>query len=230
MASGRALRTGGGGGPVQPMLVSPGRGGGSGVRGGTLPQQAHANPSPVTATTPVNPMEKEAYDRSASYESGLADLTNQEIQRELGRARDELSVGMSKEGEAAMSRGADPTLFRSRALAQGKRDIHSLQGQLADVALGRREGALQQMTSAAGQAASGQRTLHLGTLAARTADQRTLLDQADLQSRIREKPYERLLDMFSSVAGAGMLGGGGGSVGSGILGGRLGRSGGGLVA
>jgi hypothetical protein len=82
--------------------------------GGDSQQQAYANPSPVTATTPVNPMEKEAYDRSASYESGLADLTNQEIQRELGRARDEVSVGMAKEGEAAMGRGADPSLFRSR--------------------------------------------------------------------------------------------------------------------
>src|SRR5262245_32985156 len=120
-------------------------GGASGVtssqQSGAL-RQSFMNPGNVTASTGVDPREDYAYQRAKGYESGLADMTNEEITRELGRARDEISVGMAKEGEAAIGRGADPSLFRSRALSEGARNMSNLQARLADVALGRRNEAL----------------------------------------------------------------------------------------
>lgn len=163
-----------------------------------------SNPSSVNASTAVNPLEQEAADKWRGYESSLADGTNAEITRELQRARDELSVGLEAEGAAAVGRGADAGFFKSRRLEAGKRDIHNLQGRLADVALGRRAEALSGFTGAAGQAAGGQRQLHLGEQAARLGEQRLLLDQAETQARLREAPYDRLLrtmQTYSSILG-----------------------------
>lgn len=178
-------------------------GGGNSGGGGGGGGSASAAGGDVNISADVNPMEQEAYNNWKSYNSDLAGATNEEITRELGRARDEISVGMEKEGEAAVGRGADPSLFKSRALESGKRNLVDLQGKLADVALGRREGALQGMTGAAGQAASGQRQLALGTQAARLAEQRYTLDAADQQARLREAPYDRLLKTMSAVSSAG---------------------------
>lgn len=201
----------GGGGGVQylgsvgPSGPSFGGGGGGGSAFSMPSMPSYTAPilpsfgSSVDIHTSVNPLEDEAHNKWKAYESGLASGTNEEITRELQRARDEISVGMEREGEAAVGRGADAGFFRSRRLEQGKRDIHALQGKLADVALGRRAEALTGLTNAAGQAASGQRTLHLGTQAARLAENRLLLDQAEAQARLNEAPYRRMLDMFSTV-------------------------------
>ena len=184
--------------------------GGGGAAAPSAGAQAAAlrNPTPVTSSTPTNPMQQDAYNRAGAYEAGLASGTNEETERELTRARDVVSVGMKREGEAAMSRGADPTLFRSRALASGARDISNLQGRLADVSLGRRAQAIGLVTGAAGSAASEQRMMHLGQQAQSLADQRLLLDQASEQARQYEQPYENLMGMMSAA---------GGLVGSGVM-------------
>lgn len=181
-----------------------------------------AAPAPITADTPVNPMQAAAVDRSAyaydrakSYESGIADRTNEEITRELGRARDEISVGLKKEGESAMARGADPSLFRSRALEGGRAGLHQLQGRLADVALGRHAEANRDLAGAAGgtvnaaaAAASEQRQLHLGTMGQRLDEQRYLLQHAETQDRLNSAPYQRLASMVSLLGSyAGNYGG-----------------------
>ena len=162
-------RTSGGGGYAAPGGIPEGYVFGNKPRMSSEPApsagtQAAAlrNPKPVTASTPVNPMQKAAYESASGYEAGLGAMTNEEIERELGRARDVVSVGMKREGESAMARGADPSLFRSRALAQGSRDISNLQGRLADVALGRRAQAIGLKTDAAGSAAGETRMMHLG--------------------------------------------------------------------
>lgn len=163
----------------------------------------------VNAATPVNPMQQESYGAAKDYAGGLAAGTNEEITRELGRARDEISVGMESEGEQAMGRGADPTLFKNRRLAQGKRDIHALQGRLADVALGRRAEAVGLQSGAANAAAGEQRQMHLGSLSAQLEQQRALTEQSEVQSRLNEAPYDRLMKMMTSLA-ADRGGGGGG--------------------
>src|SRR5688572_3942286 len=103
------------------------------------------NPEPINVRTEVNPMQAAAFDttgdayrsaddaygRASKYEEEVSAGTAAETRRELQRARDEISVGMGAEGEGAMARGADPSLFRGRALAAGKRDLHALQGRLA---------------------------------------------------------------------------------------------------
>lgn len=169
-----------------------------------------SKPSSVSANTAVNPLEQEAADKWRGYESGLADGTNKEITRELQRARDDLSAGLEAEGAAAIGRGADAGFFKTRRMEAGKRDIHNLQGRLADVALGRRAEALSGFTGAAGQAAGGQRQLHLGEQAARLGEQRLLLDQADTQARLREAPYDRLLKTMSTYSS--ILGNSGASI------------------
>ncbi len=194
---------GGGGGSAAPnpalsqMLsqFSQSAGAGGGV---SIPS---ARPGPTIANTAVNPLEQGAVDRWKNYESGLAEGTNQEITRELQRARDELSVGLEAEGEAATGRGADAGFFKSRRLEQGKRDIHGLQGRLADVALNRREGALTGLTGASGQAASGQRQLHLGEQAARLGEDRLEIDRAETQARLRDSAYDRQLRTLSTFSG-----------------------------
>lgn len=203
-----------GAGPGGFIGTSPGSGGGS----PSYSREGFQQPEPISAETPVNPMEGYAFDRAKDYEANLAAGTNEEITRELQRARDDISVGMKAEGEAAMGRGADAGLFRTRALEAGKRDIHNLQGRLADVALGRRADAIGRLTSAGGQAAEGQRALHFGSLASRLADQRYQLDAAESQARLNQAPYDRLMRMMDSIGrysgmlgddSAGMLGGGG---------------------
>ena len=171
---------------------------------GSAATQANAlrfsNPGNVDAATPVNPMQQYGYDRAKDYESNLAAGTNEEITRELGRARDEISVGMGREGEAAMARGADPTLFRTRALESGKRDIHNLQGRLSDVALGRRAESIGLLGGRADAAASEQRMMHLGTMSQSLAEQRLLGEQAETQARLNEAPYNRLVNTLQTVA------------------------------
>ena len=196
---------------------APGGGGGGGA---TAQGQALATPAPVTASTPVNPMQQESYNRAAGFESNLAQGTNEEITRELGRARDDISAGAKSEGEAAMARGADPTLFRSNALAAGARNLGNLQGRLADVALEKRQGAINSMGNLAGQAAGEQRQMQLGTLAAQSQSQRDLVAQAEVQARLNEAPYQRLLEMLKAQGG--LLGGGVGIVGGGQGGGYAG--------
>lgn len=185
-------------------------------------------PVPINATTAVNPLQREAYDvtgnayasadaahgRAAKYEEEVTAGTAAETRRELERARDEISVGMGAEGEAAMSRGADPSLFRSRALASGKRDLHTLQGKLAGESLRARQGAVDSRTAAAGgkvtaansrvgaasAAAGEQRMMQLGTMAQRLAENRALVEQAEAQARINEMPYSRLAMLMDSTA------------------------------
>lgn len=183
--------------------------------GGSATTQATAlkTLSPISVSTQVNPMQQSAYDaaqgvlgKASAYEAGLASGTNEEITREIGRQRDEISVGLRREGESAMARGADPTLFRSRALQSGARGLIELQGRLADVALQRRQGAIQTMgeaaggmTSAAAAAAGEQRALQLGTISAQLEAQRNQIAQDELENRINQQPYEQLLDMMSRV-------------------------------
>jgi hypothetical protein len=174
-------------------------------------------------------MQQEAFSRSADYEKNLAAGTNEEITRELQRARDDISVGMKAEGEAAMGRGADAGFFRSRAQEAGKRDLSNLQGRLADAALRRRHEALGGVREAAGSAAGEQRMMHLGTLASQAENQRILNDQASSQARLYEAPYQRLMEMLRTTGGLTQGGVGlegvGGSSGSGGLASGGGRTG-----
>lgn len=187
-----------------------------------------ANPPNVDATTPYDPGETYAYDRAKDYEANVAKGTNEETSRELARARDEISVGMRAEGEDAIGRGADPSLFRSRALESGKRDLGNLQARLADVSLRRRESALGLLSGSATARASSQRAMHLGTMQQRLAEQRYQLDAAETQSRLREAPYDRLAKLMETYGryggmvgrSGGMTGSGGSLLGTGFGGGR----------
>lgn len=206
-------------------------------RNTTAQQQAAALSTPVTTTTPVDPRLQETYNSARDYNQNLAAGTNEEITRELQRARDQLSVGLEGERQGAMSRGADTGLFVNRAAEAGQRSINALQGELADKALARREGALRLQGDIAGNTAAEQRQMHLGTMAQRTADDRVGLEAQDMQARLNEAPYQRLLEMLRTagglsggLSGVGMgapLGGGGGA--GGVMGGShfLGGSGGG---
>lgn len=206
---------------------SPAPGGGTGT--GTTPRATYASPPPIDVTTPYDPGQERARTGWEEYSSELEAGTAAETERELQRYRDELSKGLLAEGEAAISRGADPSLFRSRALEGGRRGLLELQGRLADVSLGRRAEALSGMTGAAGAAASERRMMHLGTLAAQQEAQRTLIDQAESQARLQDRPYQRLTDLMGAIGGllggssdfTGLTGttpGGGGGIGGGGIG------------
>src|SRR5512143_1721776 len=175
--SGRTVGGGiGGGGPTQPW-TTPESGGAASPR--ASPQaEALANPTPIVGSTPLDPSQAGATTGWEQYTKELSAGTAAETERELQRYRDELSTGLASEGEAAIARGADPSLFRSRALESGKRGLLELQGRLADVSLGRRAEALGGLTTAAGAGAAERRMLHLGTLAAQQEAQRTLIAQA----------------------------------------------------
>jgi hypothetical protein len=193
--------------------------------------KALGSPVPIEGSTPTDPSQLGAVEGWEQYQKELQEGTAAETERELQRYRDELSKGFMAEGEAAMARGADPSLFRARALESGKRGVLELQGRLADVSLGRRAEALSGLTGAAGAAASERRMLHLGTLAAQQEAQRTLLQQAELQARLREAPYQRLMDLlgrYGDVSG-GLTGGGAGFVGGGGVSDPRARRGGGLA-
>lgn len=179
---------GGRGGAAGQARALTSSGGGGGVGGGS-----------VTGTTAFNPAQQGASDAATRYEQGVAAGTSEETQRELGRFRDEISTGMRAEGEGAMGRGADPTLFRTRALGAGQRDLTNLQARLADVSLGRRAEAVGLRTGAAGAMASENRMMHLGTLSQRLAEQRAQMEQQELQHRLSEAPYQRLASMMSLV-------------------------------
>lgn len=175
--------------------------------------EALRNPEPVVTSTPVNPMQSESFGMTRdSYGAakGLADSitggTNEEINRELGRARDETSVGIKKEGEAAMGRGADAALFRGRAAAAGARDMGNLQARLAGVALDKKQAAVNSQVGASGnaanaaaQAAGEQRSLALGTSAQRLADSREVRERAESQARLDQAPFDRMLSLMSTV-------------------------------
>jgi hypothetical protein len=165
-------------------------------------------------------MEQKAFNTASNYESGLASGTNEETKREVSRARDQVSVGMQKEGEAAGARGADPSLFTSRALESGKRYIADVQGRMADSALNARLGAVNAVTGAAGQAAGGQRQLQLGTLAAQNAAQQTEDAAAAEQARLNQAPYDRMMQMAASMGG--FTGAVNSTAGGGFLGGSVG--------
>jgi len=192
------------------------------------PSSSLAAPAPITANTPVNPMQQEAYGAAKDYSSSLMGGTNEMITRELGRYRDDISTGMKAEGEAGMARGADPSFFRSRALASGQRGMADLQGRLADVSLGKQAEAIGLQTGAATAGASEQRLMQLGTLSQRLNEQRALTEQAEVQSRLNEAPYARLMSMLGAVGGNtnpyGAFGAGGDTSG---VGAALGSSGGG---
>lgn len=164
-------------------------------------------PSPSTTTTPVDPMQQNAYNMANDYAAGLADNSNAEITRALSRQRDEISVGMQREGEAAAGRGAGAGLFRSRALESGQRAMNDLHGRLTDVALGRRNEAINTVGNRADSAANTRNTLHLGTMAQALNERRATMEQADQQSRLQQAPYDRLMSMMSMVGqyGSSML-------------------------
>jgi hypothetical protein len=177
--------------------------------------QALANPTPVTSETPVNPGQADALSRAQNYESNVAKGTNEETVRELGRQRDEISVGMQREGNAAMARGADPSLFRSRAMASGARDLSNLQGRLADVSLGRRAEAVGLVGGRADSAASEQRLTNFNSISSQLEANRDQVARAEAQARLEQAPYDRLSGMLQNVGQyrdsfAGLTGGGGG--------------------
>ena len=204
--------TGGGSGIYHP--------GGAGIAttptpAATTQASSLANPAPVTVTTPTDPNQQGATDAWKKYQEELESGTAAETQREEQRYRDEISKGMQSEGESAMARGADPSLFRSRALESGKTGLLQLQGNLADVSLGRRAEALSGYTGAAASAANTRDQLQLGTLAAQNAAQQTELAEAELQARLNEAPYDRLLKLMSTMGMygsefSGLTGGSGG--------------------
>lgn len=163
------------------------------------PNSGFSSPPSVNTDTAVNPMQQSAYNSASDYEKNVAAGTNEETQRELGRARDEISVGMKAEGEGAMSRGADPSLFRSRALSEGARNMSNLQGRLADVSLGRRAEAIGLKTGAASSAAGEQRLMHLGTMSQRLNEQRAETERAETQARLDQGPYDRMMQMMQNV-------------------------------
>lgn len=186
--------------------------GNGGVVGPQKPAPKPApKPTPIITSTPVDPMQKSAYDAWNDYNSGLANNTNTEITHEIGRARDDLSIGLGKEVEGALLRGADPNLFATRFAEGGRRSLNDLQAKLTDVALGRRAEALGGVTTSADRAASGQRELHLGTAAQSLAERRLALEAAEAKRRTTDAAYDRLLGMLGHVGDVGgMTGGGGG--------------------
>lgn len=175
------------------------------------------NPPPITAETPVDPGQAAALKDAQDYSHGLSSGTNDMITRALGRERDDISVGIKGEGEAAMGRGADPSLFRSRAVDAGARRLSDLQGKLTDVALGRQNEAINTEANAAAGAAGLRNQLQLGTLAQRLAEQRAETERAEAQQRMYDDPYQRLLSMMNSnpFQGASPYGGGAGPYGGG---------------
>lgn len=195
--------------------------------------KALSDPGDVTASTPVNPMEKTAFDTANNYASGLAGDTNEETKREVSRARDEVSGGIQKETEAAGARGADPSLFAGRAAAAGQRYVADVQGRMADSALKAKEGSVNALTGAAGQAAGGQRQLQLGTLSAQLGQQQEEDTRADQRARLEAAPYDRMADMFKSMMSSGFFSSGGmgtgSGSGSGFTGGITGTAGGGGI-
>lgn len=186
------------------------------------------DPAPITADTPVNPMQREAYDttgnayasadeaygRASKYEDEVTAGTAAETRRELQRARDEISVGMKNERVGAMGRGAGSALFETRAQAAGARGLNELQGRLAGESLRARNDAVNTRIAAAGgkvnaanartgaanASASETRMLHLGTMAQRLAEQRQLVEQAEAQARMNEMPYQRLASLMATTA------------------------------
>jgi len=203
--------------PPTPVAGSPGA--------GAAQAASLLNPPPITADTPTDPGQAAALTDAQNYSKGLSNGSNDMIQRALGRQRDEISVGIKGEGEAAMGRGADPSLFRSRAVDAGARQLSDLQGKLTDVALGRQNEAINTEANAAGSAASLRNQLHLGTLAQRLAEQRAETERAEAQQRMYDAPYQRLMDMMKNSPYGG--GGGGGPYGGGGGGPYGGGSGGG---
>lgn len=164
---------------------------------GAAQRAALLSPEPITAETPVDPGQATALSSAHAYSAGLSDMSADEITRALGRERDEISVGIGKEGEAAMGRGADPSLFRSRAVDAGARRLSDLHGKLTDIALGRKRDAIETETSAAESAAGLRNSLHLGTLSARLGEQRAATERAEVQARLQDAPYARLSDLMS---------------------------------
>ena len=158
------------------------------------------NPAPQTVSTPVNPLQQTAFDAANKYQSGLANNQNELINKQLATARDSISSGMRSEGIAAMGRGADPSLFRQRALAQGQQYLGHLQTGLTADALAAQGQAVNSLTGAAGSAAGNQTNLQLGTLAAQAEQQRIANEQAAMQARLYQAPYDRLAGMMGQVA------------------------------
>lgn len=174
--------------------------GGSGTPSYSTQAAALRSPDDITTETQVNPGQADALNRAKNYESSVAAGTNEETTRELSRARDEISVGLKREGNAAMARGADPSLFRNRALASGARDLSNLQGRLADVSLGRRAEAIGLVGRAADSAASEQRLTNFSSISSKLEADRTNASIAETQARLQEAPYNRLTSMLQTVA------------------------------
>lgn len=218
--------------PAFPSYVTPSAGGSAimGTAGGAGATPAVGTPAwnpSSTTVTPTNPLQEKAYgnteaalgtsntafDAAKNFEAGIANGTNEETQRELERSRDQISVGMKKEGESAMSRGADPTLFRTRALETGRRSLNDLQGTLASAALDKHTAAINSEIGAAGgvtgaaagtanaaqAAASEQRLTAQGNEQNRLEGQRVANETADTQARLQEAPYDRLLKTMETI-------------------------------
>lgn len=171
-------------------------------------------PAAQTTSTPVNPLQQQAFGNTQSafntaqgYQRGLAGNQNELINKQLATARDDISTGMRNEGISAMSRGADPTLFRQRALGQGQQYLGHLQTGMTANALAAQGQAVNSVTGAAGtsaqaagSAASNQTQLQLGTMAAQSDAQRVANEQAATQARLYQAPYDRLSGMMGQVA------------------------------
>jgi hypothetical protein len=235
-----------GGGSPQPydmptVTQSPGFGGGPTGGAGDGQQSALLNPPPLTANTPVNPLQQQGFDntqsafnRAGSYADQFGSLANTANTNALSSARDVIS-GMTKEAEqGGIQRGGVGSglsqLLRSNMLNQGTRSLHKLGGELTDAANMRQIDANRAVADAAGGTASAanmaagqQNALQLGSWAAQNAAQQTLIAQAAAQARLNEDPYNRLMSMMDSISrnrgSYGSLGGGLGVLGGGTPGG-----------
>lgn len=171
------------------------------LRGGTAAAGAGSGAGVSAPTsTPVNPLQQTAFNTAQNYQQGLASGQNAVIQNQLASARDDISAGMRSEGQSAMSRGADPTLFTQRALGQGQQYLGKLQTGLTADALQAQGNAVNGVTSAANAAAQNQTSLQLGTMANQNQAQMVSNDTATTQARLNQAPYDRLSSMMNLVA------------------------------
>jgi len=169
---------------------------------------------PVRYESPVNPGQAEATEAWKKYIAGLEAGNAAESQLALQGVRDTTS-GMAKEaGESAMSRGADPTLFRSRAFASGERQAAQTSADLATRQFQRREAALSGQTGAAANAANTQINLMGENRMSSLGEQQLQLERDSAQQRIYDDRYQRLLEMMKLQEG-GSAGGRRGGVGMG---------------
>ena len=207
------------------------------------------NPPPLTANTPVNPMQQQGFNNTQSafgnaqdFNRNIMSLQNEQNSQALMNARD-IGSGMAREAErGGIQRGGVgsglSSLLRNQSLDSSLRSTHKLQGELVgeglrakNAAMGNEINAAGGTASAANMAAGQQNAMQLGSWAAQNAAQQTLIQQAAEQQRLNQAPYNNLMSMIDSISrnrGAyGALGGGsgGGVLGGGAMGGLGGYGG-----